>query len=332
MTGSTGQPRDFLVTCVRQAAAMLTRALVVLACATQAVQAQTNAFLGTLDGSGRIEVGAVPAPTHMMCCDGTSTQCGTSGAAVMAAWNDMEGTGGIRLPPINLATTGAGALLLVNSDGNKVPSADAEGLCRLLLDMTNTGGSPCVAANWGPNAAAYGINPLAGASPVSDWGSMLSVQALGGMVGVDPCDAATAAARQPFTGVCSSQPGSPFAAQTYNIALDGVCLDGVLPAGSASTPGVLWMAKAASIQIVDPQEIGELPNIAWAKLLNIRAFGVSSQLLLACCHRRLLAGAAGPQVSNSVKVACAADGSNKLMHDGVPNNVDIGQALDQVQV
>eukprot|EP01052_Picozoa_sp_SAG31_P020556 SAG31_NODE_1551_length_7907_cov_29.930072_1_plen_154_part_00 len=74
------------------------------------------------------------APTTMTCCDGTQ-------GAASGAGSCLDGTTGQapfhrKLPPIDLASTGASALIVAASSGTQYPSLDAHGLCKMLLDMT----------------------------------------------------------------------------------------------------------------------------------------------------------------------------------------------------
>eukprot|EP01051_Picozoa_sp_SAG22_P014342 SAG22_NODE_1726_length_3712_cov_4.345143_3_plen_364_part_01 len=277
------------------------------ACAAAPSAAQTRAWLsGDAGTCGTADTCTVP--THLTCC-----KSGRGSAGSTCGFN----SGGIRLPPINLANTGASALL-VNVGGNWYPTADAEGLCAVLTEMTAVQGSACLNANYGSSASenvVYNGDPIyidttVGNTPVSDWTGKLSITALSGMTGVNGC-VVSASARRANSALCNAAQGTELghtAPEVYNIALTGVCLDGSLP-GAEAEASLLWMTKMASLRIVDPQQIDELPNIAWAKLLNIREF----------------------EVSNSVATPCAADGTSKLMHDGVPETVDIDAALDQIQ-
>lgn len=220
--------------------------VLVLAC----VVAQTaRAQYAVLDDAG--------SPTTMMCCMGSS--CSNS--------IDSPNSQNRALPPINLAATGAMALVacstqVTNSEGITsctayIPSVDAQGLCKMLLDMTLESGSPCVEANYGDTS--FGIDPRPAFTPVGDWSSKLSVTSIGGLTGIAPCPGgwtcegsvcSEQAARSFEAGSCSdSSATNLFAPEVYDITLNGVCLDGTISAGSSSMPGILWMVKARGITI-----------------------------------------------------------------------------------
>eukprot|EP01052_Picozoa_sp_SAG31_P020557 SAG31_NODE_1551_length_7907_cov_29.930072_2_plen_162_part_00 len=133
--------------------------------------------------------------------------------------------------------------------------------------MQTAPSSPCIPANYEHQELNqwYQIRPNS-----SFWDAKLMVTQHSG-AGLDSCGNCGSA-----NGGCGSRAhynagtfgcgAGLVAPNLYDVALEGVCLDGSIP-GGGDEPGILWMTKAQGIRITDAQQIDALPHISWEKLL-----------------------------------------------------------------
>ena len=213
------------------------------------------------------------------------------GAAAQSLLCPQQTADWVQLPRI-VPGSGGGCAELFGAAGAGAPgNADAAGLCSVLALAL---GDNCI-----------GSNAIVGAANDYWAGKLSCTQTTDNCVDTADPNVGSGATQPWSAAVAAGAAGS-----CYKVEVHGLCLDGSIPAGDESNPGITWMSRMSGFNIQDPgQYLGPLPSAAWSKLGNIQDF----------------------EISRETAMGCAADGSTAVLVDGEEGTNDVHEVLDQVR-